>query len=133
MVFAVDQINNSTELLPNVTLGYRIHDTCNTVSKALEATLSFVAQNKIDSLSLDEFCNCSGKVPSTIAVVGATGSSVSTSVANLLGLFYIPQVVISINIIIVVLDVVVQSYFTEKIVLHVLLILLTPRSFGFFD
>ncbi|KAL2094438.1 hypothetical protein ACEWY4_009157 [Coilia grayii] len=92
MVFAVDQINNSTELLPNVTLGYRIHDTCNTVSKALEATLSFVAQNKIDSLSLDEFCNCSGKVPSTIAVVGATGSSVSTSVANLLGLFYIPQI-----------------------------------------
>ncbi|XP_063060242.1 extracellular calcium-sensing receptor [Engraulis encrasicolus] len=92
MVFAVDQINNSTELLPNVSLGYRIHDTCNTVSKALEATLSFVAQNKIDSLSLDEFCNCSGKVPSTIAVVGATGSSVSTSVANLLGLFYIPQI-----------------------------------------
>ncbi|XP_069058882.1 extracellular calcium-sensing receptor [Pleurodeles waltl] len=92
MIFAIEEINNTTMLLPNMTLGYRIFDTCNTVSKALEATLSFVAQNKIDSLNLDEFCNCSEHIPSTIAVVGATGSGVSTAVANLLGLFYIPQV-----------------------------------------
>nr|XP_027791919.1 extracellular calcium-sensing receptor isoform X2 [Marmota flaviventris] len=92
MIFAIEEINSSPALLPNMTLGYRIFDTCNTVSKALEATLSFVAQNKIDSLNLDEFCNCSEHIPSTIAVVGATGSGVSTAVANLLGLFYIPQV-----------------------------------------
>ncbi|TNN79423.1 Extracellular calcium-sensing receptor [Liparis tanakae] len=92
MVFAIDEINNSSALLPNITLGYRIFDTCNTVSKALEATLSFVAQNKIDSLNLDEFCNCTDHIPATIAVVGAAGSAVSTAVANLLGLFYIPQI-----------------------------------------
>ena len=92
MIFAIEEINSSPVLLPNMTLGYRIFDTCNTVSKALEATLSFVAQNKIDSLNLDEFCNCSQHIPSTIAVVGATGSGISTAVANLLGLFYIPQV-----------------------------------------
>ncbi|XP_071995068.1 extracellular calcium-sensing receptor [Engystomops pustulosus] len=92
MIFAIEEINNSSTLLPNITLGYRIFDTCNTVSKALEATLSFVAQNKIDSLNLDDFCNCSEHMPSTIAVVGATGSGISTAVANLLGLFHIPQV-----------------------------------------
>ncbi|XP_056267623.1 extracellular calcium-sensing receptor [Pseudoliparis swirei] len=92
MIFAIDEINNSSTLLPNITLGYRIFDTCNTVSKALEATLSFVAQNKIDSLNLDEFCNCTDHIPATIAVVGAAGSAVSTAVANLLGLFYIPQI-----------------------------------------
>ncbi|XP_053159907.1 extracellular calcium-sensing receptor isoform X2 [Hemicordylus capensis] len=92
MIFAIEEINNSPALLPNVTLGYSIFDTCNTVSKALEATLSFVAQNKIDSLNLDEFCNCSEHIPSTIAVVGATGSGISTAVANLLSLFHIPQV-----------------------------------------
>ncbi|XP_060092843.1 extracellular calcium-sensing receptor [Heteronotia binoei] len=92
MIFAIEEINSSPTLLPNMTLGYSIFDTCNTVSKALEATLSFVAQNKIDSLNLDEFCNCSEHIPSTIAVVGATGSGISTAVANLLGLFYIPQV-----------------------------------------
>lgn len=92
MIFAIEEINSSPTLLPNMTLGYSIFDTCNTVSKALEATLSFVAQNKIDSLNLDEFCNCSDHIPSTIAVVGATGSGISTAVANLLGLFYIPQV-----------------------------------------
>lgn len=94
MIFAIEEINSSPALLPNMTLGYRIFDTCNTVSKALEATLSFVAQNKIDSLNLDEFCNCSQHIPSTIAVVGATGSGISTAVANLLGLFYIPQVLL---------------------------------------
>ena len=92
MIFAIDEINNSSSLLPNITLGYRIFDTCNTVSKALEATLSFVAQNKMDSINLDEFCNCTDHIPSTIAVVGASGSAVSTAVANLLSLFYIPQV-----------------------------------------
>ena len=92
MIFAIDEINNSSSLLPNITLGYRIYDTCNTVSKALEATLSFVAQNKMDSINLDEFCNCTDHIPSTIAVVGASGSAVSTAVANLLSLFYIPQV-----------------------------------------
>ncbi|KAM9320407.1 extracellular calcium-sensing receptor [Gastrophryne carolinensis] len=92
MIFAIEEINNSTTMLPNITLGYRIFDTCNTVSKALEATLSFVAQNKIDSLNLDDFCNCSEHMPSTIAVVGATGSGISTAVNNLLGLFHIPQV-----------------------------------------
>lgn len=92
MIFAIEEINNSSTLLPNITLGYRIFDTCNTVSKALEASLSFVAQNKIDSLNLDGFCNCTGNIPSTIAVVGASGSAVSTAVADLVGLFYIPQV-----------------------------------------
>ncbi|TSL28238.1 Extracellular calcium-sensing receptor [Bagarius yarrelli] len=92
MIFAIEEINNSSTLLPNITLGYRIFDTCNTVSKALEASLSFVAQNKIDSLNLDEFCNCTGNIPSTIAVVGASGSAVSTAVADLVGLFYIPQI-----------------------------------------
>ncbi|KAG1957829.1 extracellular calcium-sensing receptor [Pimephales promelas] len=92
MIFAIEEINNSSTLLPNLTLGYRIFDTCNTVSKALEASLSFVAQNKIDSLNLDEFCNCTGNIPSTIAVVGASGSAVSTAVADLVGLFYIPQI-----------------------------------------
>ncbi|XP_066507137.1 extracellular calcium-sensing receptor [Hoplias malabaricus] len=92
MIFAIEEINNSSSLLPNITLGYRIFDTCNTVSKALEASLSFVAQNKIDSLNLDEFCNCTGNIPSTIAVVGASGSAVSTAVADLVGLFYIPQI-----------------------------------------
>ncbi|XP_048396180.2 extracellular calcium-sensing receptor isoform X1 [Stegostoma tigrinum] len=92
MIFAIEEINNSMKFLPNITLGYRIFDTCNTVSKGLEATLSFVAQNKIDSLNLDEFCNCSDHIPSTIAVVGATGSGISAAVANLLGLFHIPQV-----------------------------------------
>ncbi|KAF3847603.1 hypothetical protein F7725_020631 [Dissostichus mawsoni] len=35
MVFAIEQINNSTELLPGIKLGYEIYDSCASVSVAV--------------------------------------------------------------------------------------------------
>uniref|UniRef100_A0A8C9L7G7 Taste 1 receptor member 1 n=1 Tax=Pavo cristatus TaxID=9049 RepID=A0A8C9L7G7_PAVCR len=43
MRFAVEEINNSSALLPNVTLGYEIHDTC-TEAANLHATLRALGQ-----------------------------------------------------------------------------------------
>ncbi|XP_070684692.1 extracellular calcium-sensing receptor-like [Pempheris klunzingeri] len=42
MVFAVEEINNSTTLLPGVKLGYRIFDSCGRPPWALQAALSLV-------------------------------------------------------------------------------------------
>lgn len=42
MVFAVEEINNSTTLLPGVKLGYHIFDSCGRPPWALQAALSLV-------------------------------------------------------------------------------------------
>ncbi len=42
MVFAVEEINHSTTLLPDVKLGYHIHDSCGLHPWAMQAALSLV-------------------------------------------------------------------------------------------
>ncbi|RMZ94928.1 metabotropic glutamate receptor 8-like isoform X1, partial [Brachionus plicatilis] len=43
MLFAIDLINNSTNLLPNLKLGARIYDTCDRDTIAMEKSLNFVS------------------------------------------------------------------------------------------
>lgn len=92
MLFAMEQINKNGSILPNVTLGAHILDTCNQDTHALEQTLKFIK----NSLSQDnmEFYQCPSNssiinmapIPVT-AVVGAASSQVSAMVANVLRLF----------------------------------------------
>ncbi|KAF7210290.1 metabotropic glutamate receptor 4 isoform X2 [Nothobranchius furzeri] len=96
MLFALDRINNDNELLPNVTLGARILDTCSRDTHALEQSLTFV-QALIEKDSTDVKCLSGGppiitKPERVVGVIGASASSVSIMVANILRLFKIPQV-----------------------------------------
>uniref|UniRef100_UPI00358F4769 extracellular calcium-sensing receptor isoform X2 n=1 Tax=Myxine glutinosa TaxID=7769 RepID=UPI00358F4769 len=91
MMFAIEQINNNWSLLPNVTLGYKLSDTCNSVCKALEATLAFVIGNFLERQLWDS-STCGTLNRDTLGVVGATSSSASMAVSNLLSLFNVPQV-----------------------------------------
>ena len=42
MIYAIEKINNDSNLLPNIILGYDIHDYCESASLAMKATYHFV-------------------------------------------------------------------------------------------
>lgn len=91
MLFALDRINNDNNLLPNVTLGARILDTCSRDTHALEQSLTFV-QALIEKDGTDVKCLGGGapiitKPERVVGVIGASSSSVSIMVANILRLF----------------------------------------------
>ncbi|CAB1314536.1 unnamed protein product [Coregonus sp. 'balchen'] len=91
MLFALDRINNDHSLLPNITLGARILDTCSRDTHALEQSLTFV-QALIEKDGTDVKCLGGGapiitKPERVVGVIGASSSSVSIMVANILRLF----------------------------------------------
>ncbi|XP_018322677.1 metabotropic glutamate receptor isoform X3 [Agrilus planipennis] len=99
MLFAIDMINADPDLLPGIIIGVHILDTCSRETYALNQTLQFIraSLNAIDSSilecgdhSLPRFkFNFTGPV---FGVIGGSYSTVSLQVANLLGLFHIPQI-----------------------------------------
>ncbi|XP_026956059.1 metabotropic glutamate receptor 7-like, partial [Sagmatias obliquidens] len=93
MLYALDQINSDPNLLPNVTLGARILDTCSRDTYALEQSLTFV-QALIQKDTSEVRCT-NGEPPvfvkpeKVVGVIGASESSVSIMVANILRLFQV--------------------------------------------
>ncbi|XP_036441045.1 extracellular calcium-sensing receptor-like [Colossoma macropomum] len=86
MRLAVDEINNSADLLPNHTLGYRIFDSCATPVTAQRAVLAVLNDQDVAESSM-----CSGGGP-LLAIVGESGSSQSIVVSRTLQPFRIPMI-----------------------------------------
>eukprot|EP00111_Clytia_hemisphaerica_P018610 TCONS_00055036-protein len=83
MKFAVNEIN-AKGIIPNVTLGIEIRDSCGTETHALDEALHFVT-DRVPTCIEDQ------RVP-IFGVVGASMSLLTAAVANLLRLFQIPLV-----------------------------------------
>ncbi|XP_020287309.1 metabotropic glutamate receptor [Pseudomyrmex gracilis] len=100
MLFAVDQINRDNKILPDITLGVHILDTCGRDTYALNQSLHFVraSLSNIDISVLECRDKSTPRVKKTanagpvFGVIGGSYSSVSLQVANLLRLFHIPQI-----------------------------------------
>uniref|UniRef100_A0A3Q4M428 G-protein coupled receptors family 3 profile domain-containing protein n=1 Tax=Neolamprologus brichardi TaxID=32507 RepID=A0A3Q4M428_NEOBR len=89
MVFAIEEINNSTDLLPGISLGYKMYDTCGSVARSVGVTLALANGNEIVSVPSKTSCTKPAYVQ---AIIGETSSSPTIAVATVIGPFFVPVV-----------------------------------------
>ena len=98
MLYALDSINNSTDLLPGLKIGFDIRDTCSSETVGTEEALDIIISGGVlRNIGIESDCpdmpsanNTRHTIPT--GVVGAASSGVSRSVASLLRLFNMPQI-----------------------------------------
>uniref|UniRef100_A0ACB8EEJ1 Uncharacterized protein n=1 Tax=Sphaerodactylus townsendi TaxID=933632 RepID=A0ACB8EEJ1_9SAUR len=91
MRFAVEEINNSSTLLPRVSLGYEIVDVCY-LTNTIHPHLYFLSDNRSQ---LEVQTNYTHYQPRVVAVIGPDSSSAAVTAAHLLSLFLVPQITFS--------------------------------------
>ncbi|XP_060780418.1 extracellular calcium-sensing receptor-like [Neoarius graeffei] len=86
LIFAIDEINNNRSLLPGVSLGYKIYDTCSSETIGIKIAMALMNGNITAS---DEPCTKPAQVQ---AIIGEAFSSVSMAIAKSIGPFSIPLI-----------------------------------------
>uniref|UniRef100_A0A667WZZ8 Olfactory receptor C family, n1 n=1 Tax=Myripristis murdjan TaxID=586833 RepID=A0A667WZZ8_9TELE len=82
MIFAIEEINNHPTLLPNISLGYRILNSCGSPPNALRAALMLVSSP--EEMESNSLCP-----PPISAIIAEAGSSRSLAVAEAFGPFQV--------------------------------------------
>ncbi|XP_075463588.1 extracellular calcium-sensing receptor-like isoform X2 [Ascaphus truei] len=85
--FAIEEINKNQKILPNITLGYEIYDSCSSTSTAVNVALRILSGGPKYHLNYD--CHKKGTV---MAFIGHLLSPPTISIANLLKVYDYPQV-----------------------------------------
>ncbi|XP_029442843.1 LOW QUALITY PROTEIN: vomeronasal type-2 receptor 1-like [Rhinatrema bivittatum] len=87
MIFAIEEINKTPELLPNITLGFRIFDSCMSEMRAIWGILALLSgkQSPVPAYSCQTH-------PLLAGIIGEVMSSLSLPMARILGIFNYPQI-----------------------------------------
>ncbi|KAM4703132.1 taste receptor type 1 member 1 [Rhinophrynus dorsalis] len=89
MRYSIEEINNSTTLLPNVTLGYEIFDTCSDAA-TIYGTLKTLSQHSDSHIRMqNDFTEYNTRA---IALIGPSSSNFAFITASVLGMFLVPQI-----------------------------------------
>uniref|UniRef100_A0A7N6B4V8 G-protein coupled receptors family 3 profile domain-containing protein n=1 Tax=Anabas testudineus TaxID=64144 RepID=A0A7N6B4V8_ANATE len=89
MLFAIKEINNSTVLLPGISLGYKMYDTCGSIARSVRVALALANGNEVVSAPYETSCTRPAQVQ---VIMGETSSSPCMAVATVIGPFHIPQI-----------------------------------------
>ncbi|XP_062861028.1 extracellular calcium-sensing receptor-like [Trichomycterus rosablanca] len=87
LIFAIEEINNSSSLLPGISLGYKIYDSCGFATLGVKVAMTLLNGNEISGS--DEMCTKPAQVQ---AIIGETYSSVSMAIAKSIGPFSMPLI-----------------------------------------
>ncbi|KAM9481491.1 extracellular calcium-sensing receptor-like [Clarias gariepinus] len=87
MIFAIEEINNRTDILPGLKLGYKIYDSCGSIEITTRASLSLINSNGKNTSAI--YCS---KLDTVQAIIGETSSSPSIAMSGTVGPLYIPVV-----------------------------------------
>lgn len=86
--FAIKEINENPQILPNITLGFHIYDGYLDATWTYHAVMQLISMR--NRLVPNYMCAVQDKL---IAVIGGLASETSHQIANILGIYKIPQVV----------------------------------------
>ncbi|XP_058850050.1 taste receptor type 1 member 3 [Acipenser ruthenus] len=90
MKFAVEEINNSSTLLPGTALGYELYDTCMQSVVVMEPAMLFLTQQR--SQEIQVLCNYSEYSTRAAAIIGPATSSMTATIGKLFSFLLIPQI-----------------------------------------
>ncbi|XP_028817291.1 extracellular calcium-sensing receptor-like isoform X1 [Denticeps clupeoides] len=86
MIFAIEEINKSDTLLPNISIGYRIYDNCGSSLTSMRAAMALMNG---DELTVGEICS---KQSAVHAIIGMSESSATIVLSRTTGPFKIPVI-----------------------------------------
>ena len=84
-------VNTNQSILPNITVGYQIRDSCWYAPVALEQTIEFIGNSVLNAGDLVTTTS-NGNRAHLAAIIGPGDSSITMQTHNILQLFEIPQI-----------------------------------------